>query len=91
MTAPMRPPRVLRPADPEEQTLLSEQRRLREFEGLKLEDALDKEAKQMLALHFDKPADRINRFKAIAIFIAIKNKLPAPFGGNLNDPPEPSA
>ena len=85
MTAPVRPPRVLHAMTPEEQQLASDQRRQEEMRDKKLEDILEKEAKDMLLMHCEKVSERVARFKAIALFLAIKNKLGPSFGGALDE------
>ena len=80
MTEPPRAPRVLQPLAPEQQALASERRRLHELDGKKLEDALEEEAKAMLALTCEKMSERTARFKAIAMFLAIKHRLGPMFG-----------
>lgn len=90
MTEPIRPPRVLQAMTPEQQQLASDKRRREEMRDTKLEDALEKEAKDMLFLHCEKVSERVARFKAIALFLAIKNKLAQPFGGALDNEEEAS-
>lgn len=92
MTPPMRPARVLQPTVPPPREtepeaprpLASEQRRLDAIGDQKLEDALEAEAKVMLTLMCEKMSDRVNRFKAISMFLAVKHKLGPVFGGALD-------
>ena len=90
MTEPGRPPRLLQAMPPEQQALASEKRRREEMRDTKLEDVLEKEAKDMLCLHCEKVSERVARFKAIAMFLAIKNKLGPVWGGALDTEEEAS-
>lgn len=85
MTAPMRPPTLLRQQSPEEQQLASEKRRVEAMREQKLEDVLEAEAKSMLSMTCEKMSERTARFKAIAMFLAIKNKLGPVWGAALDE------
>lgn len=85
MTEPVRHARVLQALSPEQQQLASEKRRVEAMRERKLEDILEDEAKGMLSMTCEKMSERTARFKAIAMFLAIKHKLGPVWGGALDE------
>lgn len=65
--------------------LASELRRAEANSDKRLEDVLEGEAKAMLTITCEKMTERVARFKAITMFLAVKNKIGQPFGGELDE------
>ena len=70
--------------------LASVRHRLDEWKNLKHEELLELLWRKECAREHDKPADRITLLKVGVAFMATKNKLPMPFGGELDTDVEAS-